>query len=152
MGIIILATIFFPEYSVPSIMPTTRNCLTSCRGHACIREQKVRIISWKDSSIWRPSSHWLQMRQMPEHLTRQFLQMTFAGNSPLYVCVCVCVFFAAVWLSTYFIKREAAFMCYRFVTNIQCHSTLQTTPGHAPTLLNTHAWALVPRPHLVCLL
>ena len=89
MGIIILATIFFPEYSVPSIMPTTRNCLTSCRGHACIREQKVRIISWKDSSIWRPSSHWLQMRQMPEHLTRQFLQMTFAGNSPLYVCVCV---------------------------------------------------------------
>ena len=67
------------------------------------------------------------------------------------LCVCVCVF-AAVCLSTYFIKREAAFMCYRFVTNIQCHSTLQTTPGHAPTLLNTHASALVPHPHLVCLL
>jgi len=48
---------------------------------------------------------------MPEHLTRQFLQMTFAGNSPLYVCVCV--FFAAVCLSMYFIKRETAFHSVR---------------------------------------
>ena len=148
MGIIILAKIFFPEYSVPSIMPTTRNCWLRVEVMHAYESRRSESSHGKIAAYDDQAAIGCRWGKCQSTLHGNFYRWLLLAIRR-FMCVCV---FAAVWLSTYFIKREAAFMCYRFVTNIQCHSTLQTTPGHAPTLLNTHASALVPHPHLVCLL